>query len=104
MSLETQENPLSEDQYPASDSMDSHFVVGDSVKISDDQESFKKLQESFGNWKNKSMARVMGKIGQVEEISPGKHIRVRIENKKWTFNPLVAAKCVVGDRKLFKVN
>ncbi|XP_071110074.1 E3 ubiquitin-protein ligase MIB2-like isoform X2 [Haliotis cracherodii] len=59
---------------------------GDVVRILDDKEKVRMLQESHGGW-NAKMERFLGKVGHVKKVDSDGDVVVVFGSKKWYFNP-----------------
>ena len=63
------------------------YFVGDAVKVIDDLNQVKALQDGHGEWVDQ-MKTILGAKGKVIEVYPDGDLRVSFENDKvWTMNP-----------------
>ncbi|XP_040581824.1 E3 ubiquitin-protein ligase MIB2 isoform X1 [Lepeophtheirus salmonis] len=62
------------------------FTIGTIVRIINDCDKVRRLQEGHGDW-IESMKSVIGKMGRVVKVYPDRDVRVSIMGNTWTFNP-----------------
>ncbi|XP_019848978.1 PREDICTED: E3 ubiquitin-protein ligase MIB2-like [Amphimedon queenslandica] len=72
---------------PASLTKVTQFAVGDVIKIIDDIALVHDLQEDHGGWVD-DMALTLGQAGRVVRVFPSGDLRVSVNGRSWTFNPL----------------
>ncbi|XP_033763370.1 E3 ubiquitin-protein ligase MIB2-like [Pecten maximus] len=74
--------------------------INDIVKVSDDQEFVKIVQEDHGGWVD-DMGLVLGKAGKVVRITPKKDVVVAFGRKTWVFHP--ACLIPAPDEEIFEI-
>ncbi|KAM9476073.1 E3 ubiquitin-protein ligase MIB2 isoform 1-T1 [Clarias gariepinus] len=62
------------------------FAVGELVRVLDDIETVKRLQDGHGEWTD-SMAPALGQVGKVLKVYADGDLRVAFGGQTWTFNP-----------------
>jgi len=67
------------------------FVVGDLVRICDDEERIKILQRGHGEWAE-AMAPTLGKYGRVLQIYHDNDLKINVGDTSWTYNPAAVRK------------
>ncbi|XP_076044605.1 E3 ubiquitin-protein ligase mind bomb 2 isoform X4 [Oratosquilla oratoria] len=73
--------------HPAALTRATHFAPGDVVIVSTEASKVKEYQKGHGEWID-YMKSALGKTGVVAKVYPDGDLRVNIEGKTWTFNPL----------------
>lgn len=72
---------------PASVTKVTQHSVGDVIKILDDISMVHNLQDGHGGWVD-DMALALGQAGRVVKVFPTGDVRVAVNGRVWTFNPL----------------
>ncbi|XP_043944642.1 E3 ubiquitin-protein ligase MIB2-like [Protopterus annectens] len=73
------------------------YSIGDYVKIIEEVETARKLQEGHGGW-SEGMVQTLGQIGQVMNVLPSGDLKIHVRGRTWTYNSKCA--CTVDSSEL----